>query len=206
MLPRRGCSGDADEVAADGGAAGFGVGKGGRGTGRAQQVVADGGRREPAGVGRTEPAGRWAVACRSLRGALYTPERGSLNNSLSSQFRGTFRVDAATRAAHLRGGSRLRNSPREGMRRALARTRSMAPRGARGPPRQPRGRSDGHPPATGARAVTGKRGGWVPARGSAVRPPVPRGGTLTANDCGGSFEGMDWLSCPDRGDARHLYP
>src|SRR5215472_14900064 len=72
MLPRRGCSGDADEVAADGGAAGFGVGKGSRGTGRAQQVVADGGRREPAGVGGTEPAGRWAVARRSLRGALST--------------------------------------------------------------------------------------------------------------------------------------
>jgi len=46
-----GAGGDVDQVAADGGAAGFGVGEAGQGPGGAQQVVADGGQREPGRVG-----------------------------------------------------------------------------------------------------------------------------------------------------------
>ena len=54
-----GARGDVDEVAADRGASGLGVGEAGQGPGGAQQVAADGGEGEPGGVGR-EAAGRWA--------------------------------------------------------------------------------------------------------------------------------------------------
>ncbi len=47
-----GAGGDADQVGAQGGAAGFGVGEAGQGPGGAQQVAADGGEREPGGIGR----------------------------------------------------------------------------------------------------------------------------------------------------------
>jgi hypothetical protein len=46
-----GAGGDVDQVAADGGAAGPGVGQAGQGSGGAQQVVADGGEGEPGRVG-----------------------------------------------------------------------------------------------------------------------------------------------------------
>jgi hypothetical protein len=46
-----GARGHADEVAADGGASGFGVGQAGQGAGGAQQVAADRGEGEPGGVG-----------------------------------------------------------------------------------------------------------------------------------------------------------
>jgi hypothetical protein len=57
--------GDVDEVAAQGGAAGFGVGEAGQGAGGAQQVVADRGAGEPGGVGGEEPGGslNWSVVC-----------------------------------------------------------------------------------------------------------------------------------------------
>jgi hypothetical protein len=43
--------GNADQVAAQGGAAGFGVGEAGEASGGAQQVAAEGGERQPGGVG-----------------------------------------------------------------------------------------------------------------------------------------------------------
>jgi len=46
-----GAGGDVDEVAAHGGAAGFGVSEAGQSAGGAQQVAADGGEGEPGGVG-----------------------------------------------------------------------------------------------------------------------------------------------------------
>ena len=46
-----GAGGDVDEVAAQGGAAGFGVGEAGQRAGGAQQVVADGGKGKPGGIG-----------------------------------------------------------------------------------------------------------------------------------------------------------
>ena len=55
-----GAGGDVDEVAADGGAAGFGVAEAGQGAGGAQQVVADGGEASQAALAGNEPEGRWA--------------------------------------------------------------------------------------------------------------------------------------------------
>jgi hypothetical protein len=52
-----GAGGHVDEVAADGGAAGFGVGEAGQGAGGAQQVVADGGQGKPGRVGREGAGG-----------------------------------------------------------------------------------------------------------------------------------------------------
>ena len=46
-----GAGGDVDEVAADGGAPGFGVSEAGQGSGGVQQVVGDGGAGQPGGVG-----------------------------------------------------------------------------------------------------------------------------------------------------------
>jgi len=46
-----GAGGDVDEVAAQGGAVGFGVGEAGQGAGGAQQVSADRGAGQPRGVG-----------------------------------------------------------------------------------------------------------------------------------------------------------
>jgi hypothetical protein len=46
-----GAGGDGDQVAADGGAAGFGEGAAGEGPGGAQQVAGDGGDGQPGGVG-----------------------------------------------------------------------------------------------------------------------------------------------------------
>ena len=50
-----GAGGDVDQVAADGGAAGFGVSEAGQGTGGAQQVAGDGGAGQPGGVGGERP-------------------------------------------------------------------------------------------------------------------------------------------------------
>ena len=55
-----GAGGDVDQVAADGGAAGLGVGEAGQGAGGAQQVVRDSGAGQPGGVGGEEPDGRCA--------------------------------------------------------------------------------------------------------------------------------------------------
>ena len=53
-----GAGGDVDQVAADGGAAGLGVGEAGQGAGGAQQVVRDRGERQPGRVGREAAGGQ----------------------------------------------------------------------------------------------------------------------------------------------------
>jgi hypothetical protein len=68
-----GAAGDGDQVAADGGRAGPGVGAAGERAGGPDQVVGDGGDGQPGGVG-AELDGRWArgPSLRSARSSSMT--------------------------------------------------------------------------------------------------------------------------------------